>query len=137
MKLQINHITPYLNHKLMTNQGLLVGLEWQSIKWSALVLTDSKDGKNTIEYKDLDGVKLLLKPLSEFESFIRDIWENESDKQVMEYTSYEYLEEFGMYIETIWETHTQYLPLGLYNILLKYHYDIFGLIDNGLAEVKG
>lgn len=135
MKLEIKHIAPYLEHglrcKIVNGDKELIGTLTGLYADGSCVFADIVESEHGFE-----SIKPLLKPLSEFESFIRDVWENESDKQVMEYTSYEYLEEFGMYIETIWETHTQYLPLGLYNILLKYHYDVFGLIDNGLAEVK-
>lgn len=125
MKLEIKHIAPYLEHKLMTNQGLLVGLEWQSTKWSALVLTDSKDGKDTIHYKDLDEVKLILKPLSELKLNM--------NKKIKEIARKE-----GIHRDSV----IHYIELGIVSyrtlqLLLEQHYDVFNLIDNGLAEVKG
>lgn len=123
MKLQINHITPYLNHKLMTNQGLLVGLEWQSTKWSALVLTNSKDGINTIEYKDLDEVKLILKPLSELTpELLHDI---------------EMITGTAGIVSTIEKIRLGFIDYILMVQLFEQHYDVFGLIEYGLAEVKG
>ena len=130
MNLEIKHILPYAQYGLMTNKGKVRGVELIRGEWCV------KTDYNTIWHK-LTHIKLLLKPLSGFESFVREVWRNESDKEVMKYTSVEYLLGFDMDFEDMTNTVTEYLPVGLYNLLLSEHYDVFELIPNKLAEVKG
>lgn len=116
MKLEIKHIAPYVKHRLMTTNGLLIGVELYQGRWH------TKTDYNPLVLHTLKHTKLLLKPLSELPSFQLNGIANRRGITP---------EEVKGYIESGLIGYTEI------EVLCSNHYDIFGLIDNGLAEVKG
>lgn len=113
MKLEVNHIAPYVEHGLMTDKGMVRGVELFRGEWCL------KCEYNTIWHK-LTHIKPLLKPLSEL-----------SDEEIDEIERRE-----GIDCVNIIGFRTETLEYRTFQDLVSKHYDVFGLIDNGLAEVK-
>jgi hypothetical protein len=59
------------------------------------------------------------------------------DDEVTEFFNSDYLFSFVIDLENLTEIDINYLPVGLYNLLLKHKFDIFKQLDNNLAvELK-
>lgn len=115
MKLEIKHIAPYLPYGLECDKGKVYGF------------TTGKDDVAFIEcdhteFYPLEEIKPLLNPLSKL---------TEQDVKVIALRE-------GIHIENV----IKYIRIGIVNyrtmqMIFEQKYDVFGLIDNGLAEVKG
>ena len=78
--------------------------------------------------------KIHLRPLSELEDYFKELW-NKKDKETLEFLDSDFLHSFEyLEVETLHNTRVNYLPVGLYNLLLKHHFDLFDFFDRGLAE---
>ena len=111
MKLEIKHILPYVEHGLETDKGLIIGMNKPGKSWEIQIR--NSDG---YDIYDLYEIKPKLKPLSELPS---NRW----------------------YSRVIWELRNKTISHKEFEKLVSERYDIYGLIDNGLAidinEVKG
>lgn len=118
MKLEIKHIYAYMPYNLKCKLGNDI-LEIDNIKCILCTwLVYFKGSGKTWDY--LSSIKLLLKPLSKL-----------SEKEIKEVALKE-----GIHIENV----LRYIRMNIVSyrtiqMLLEQHYDVFGLIDNGLAEV--
>lgn len=72
-----------------------------------------------------------LKPLTEIEEYFKPLFE--TDNEVKTFLSEEFLNDYGLEISVIQCIKPDYLPYGTVRVLLKHHFDVFGLIDKGLA----
>ena len=130
-KLELKHIAPYLPYGLngylnkQKDDCFIIGAT------EDFIYTDSS-------FDDLyyTEIKPILRPLDEIEDYFKKFW-NKKDNQVREFLDSDFLYSFDcLEVEMIHSTNTNYLPVGLYNLLLKHHFDVFGLIDKGLAIDK-
>ena len=72
--------------------------------------------------------------MSELDSYFRKLWD-EKDEEVRKFMDLDFLERFNeLDIDHIQHSQVDYLPVGLYNLLLKHHFDIFDLFEKGLAD---
>lgn len=81
----------------------------------------------------LEDCKFLLRPLNTADNFFKDKWEEDID--VRTFYNDEFLAEHGIeHFDDILKIKKEWLPLGLVELFYKYHFDIDGLIEKGLAE---
>jgi len=134
MKLEPKHLAPYLPYKLK----LILKKDWHNENWNdydvvemmQITLSDkwfyigaNKD-KNTFVSSEQFQFKPILHPLSDL---LKDeysfIYENETDYDTIKDCVYMDHESFRMskFSFEFWED------------LFRYHFDVFGLIDDGLA----
>lgn len=144
-KIEVHQIMPYLPYKLkaiiLDYKSDYVGNEIDEIagieqwdksgtKWSLFTIGGSKPS--------IDRIKPIIRPFT-----LNDIYDYFSDKleaDISPYTfiSEEFLHEFSIDFDEIFESKTEWLPVGLYNLLIKHHFDIFGWIEKGLAvDING
>ena len=121
-KLELKHLAPYLPYGLkILYQGDVCELEGLSIDLSISVLTDEGDEYSTIKY-----IKPILKPLSDLTKEIEHNGEKFVPTKVLSVWDLE-----GITINDI-----KHIPVNLYELLLEWHFDVFGLIEKGLAINK-
>lgn len=115
---KLQELAPYLPYKVNVSDGR-----------SPFELTEH-NFTNVYRYI----TKIYLRPLTEIDSYFRKLWD-EKDEEVREYMDSDFLERFNnLIIDDIPVTSQYYFPVGLYNLLLKHHFDIFDLFEKGLAE---
>jgi hypothetical protein len=84
--------------------------------------------------------KIHLRPMSELDSYFKILWDKK-DEEVRKFMDLDFLERFNeLDIDHIQYSQVDYLPVGLYNLLLKHHFDIFrlhklGVVDN-LSNIR-
>jgi len=129
MKLKLKHLAPYLPYQLRfqtkfdNSSYYMAGLE---ISKSVIILKAINNAKNVkrLLFKTLVDTKPILRPLSDLtkEQF-NHIWNEETD-----FLSIELI--VGMDAESFCKSE---FTFGFYNSLFENHFDIFGLIPEGLA----
>jgi hypothetical protein len=128
MELEIKHLTLYLPY------GLKMKVLDTFYKYDIMTLCD-KSGLSNIGLPcvidEPQDFKPILRPLSDIERYFKPIFENDED--INRYLSEEYLSYFGIEINNIHDVVLEYLPYGVFNVLIKHHFDVFGLIEKGLA----
>ena len=126
MELEIKHLVGYLPY------GLKVLYRQKTVEIVTLKNTNRCQFYNCDD--EMQGVGLefimpILRPLSDIKEYFEPIFE--TDKEVNEYLSYEATSPFS--VEEILNYKFEYLPYGTCQVLLKHHFDLFGLIEKGLA----
>tara|TARA_R110000765_G_scaffold311691_1_gene404878 strand:- start:12 stop:446 length:435 start_codon:yes stop_codon:yes gene_type:complete len=138
--IELQHLAPYLPYKL----NYFIDFEDGDVAVYEMIgmFTDSGeiylDGYET--NLDSQNCKPILRPLSDLtEKVLKDI------KKMM-LVDFEYIDKDGIQsihfptgnisITSIHYEIVEECPLGFYNYLLKHHFDVFGLIEKGLAIDK-
>lgn len=121
MKLELKHLACYLPYNLrlrdtdnIYKEDRILTIE--SMRW---LLSNSKP---------------ILRPIQDVELFFEKIWNDRSDDDVIKYFDADFLYKHE-YIEIseIQLVEIESLPYGVMQLLFKYHFDVFGLIDKKLA----
>lgn len=131
MKLQVNEIAPYLPYsvKVLMPESNKKGCKKKVIGTVSGIYSDA-----TIVCWDTDDVtpdqfKLILRPLS-------DLYLNltEHDEIRDEFSEYEWITFETCFMSGITpDTRFDYVTYSQAQLLFKHHFDLFGLIDKGLA----
>lgn len=126
-KLTLEHLAPYLPHglKILKGNGFT----------QTLSIYDKGEGSNMSVLNVIQGLaKPLLIPLSELngQNYI-DFGEWVFGQHFQDFHGIG--EAFG-YLERIWKSPITDWPYGLLNELISLQYDVFGLIESGLALNK-
>lgn len=138
MELKLKHLAPYLPYgvdlQLIIN-GQVVAEETMTkilhYEWEI----DTKIGIGISDAEHIWMFKPILRQLSSIQSYFEPLWD--SDIEVRSYLSEEFITGFRFEgIEGVLEHKVEWWPVGFYNILLKHHFDVFGLIEQGLATIK-
>lgn len=90
---------------------------------------------------DAKNCKPILRSMSKVVEYFEEIYGTLEYQDVTDYLDADYLNDYGnLEIEDLENIEPENLTYGTLQVLLKHHYDIFGLIDKGLAinlnEVK-
>lgn len=127
-KLELKNLAPYLPYGLTgwiiekNNDCFIVGAS------EDYVITDS-----FFDELDYTEIKPILRPFHDIEDYFKELW-SKKDKEVREFLDADFLHSFDyLEVEYIHRTNINYLPVGLYNLLLKHHFDVFDLIPKDLA----
>lgn len=129
-KIELKHVAPYLPYGL---KGMVL---YEDDNTEICTLGIKSFVGNICDINEfINGeylVKPILRPLSNLETYFKELW-YKKDKEVREFLDSDFLILFEIDIETIQVTNNNYLPVGLYNLLLKHHFDVFGLIEKNSA----
>lgn len=134
MELQVKHLAPYLPYGLKLQYVVREKVEKTGIMKS---INHNEDETHPTRVsisamyneEHIWMFKPLLRPLSQIKEYFEPIFE--TDKEVNEFLSYETLTPFS--IEDLENCLPNYIPYGSFKVLLKHHFDVFGLIEKGLA----
>lgn len=144
-KLEVKHLAPYLPHGILTNKGKLVSIhtDCQSAKEPILKLESELDKtditEQIIKYPDFEPskygyetcliseVKPILRPLSDLVS--------DGDLSPIGETVFRNFPEMFETMPLIVDKNPSmlYYEYGIVESLFEFHFDVFGLIDKGLA----
>ena len=134
MKLETKHLAPYLPYNLKC-EVLNSGQEKEIGEMIAVYDDNSACFGNIIESeKGFEYIKPILRPIQEVELFFENQWALGNDEDVRKYLDADFLWQNGnIEVNEIQLMKAEYLPYGTLQVLLKYNFDVFDLIDKGLA----
>lgn len=122
-KLELKHLAPYLPYgvkaKTKRSEFIVVGAHDYTI------FGDNENGEMEEYYED---VKPILRPLSDLTKEIEHSGER--------FVSFEWISEnldYDEYSIDYYLNHTERLPYEIVQKLFEWHFDLFGLIEKGLA----
>lgn len=119
MKLETKHLAPYLPYNLRC-EVLNSGEEKEIGEMIAVYDDNSACFGNIIESeKGFEYIKPILKPMLDFETYFAKIFETNKD--------------IFINIEDMLTYKPECMPFGVVQLAFKHHFDIFGLIEKGLA----
>ena len=130
MKLELKHLAPYLPYDLKV-MDLYDNKERFFVGYS---INHTEQVKISV-YKNLlstgrlsSEVKPILRPLSDLKTI---------EKEIKLVDSYWYVDDYlteKCTVDKIYPLHViEFIPYAIMQVLLKYHFDVFGLIEKGLA----
>ena len=143
MKLQVKHLAPYLPYK-----PKILAPTWldSNKKEIDAVMEVSFDGYINLDngyFHFIEDVKVFLRPLSDLTKEIQHNEESFIPMQVMQerFTKRLRFDSNGFYYHidksrvrgNSHDTHFPFSQLEAYGYLFKWHFDVFGLIEKGLA----
>lgn len=137
-KLELRHIAPYLPYELefkdpeTVTPGVMVAIV---AGMPGLLFYENKD---EIYYFDLGRIKPLLLPLSELrsEKYINIFFEKDGFMDEVTETNNQ-LQDCNNFINQFKITDNDYChPYNFFSLLFQHHFDVFGLINAGLALNK-
>lgn len=135
MKLELKHLAPYLPYKLKMKcpQRFRPNYKESTGVYGVVYLTG--DLYADIENNTFNEAVFLpiLKPMEEVEIYFEALCGNLEHQDVTDYFDADFLEERNVEINEIQYLNAEVLPYGTISVLLKHHFDIFGLINKGLA----
>lgn len=139
MELKLEHLAPYFPYELdlqLIIRGQVSAEETMTrISHHIWETHPTKIAMGCGNSEHIWMFKPLLRPLSQIQSYFEPLWD--SDIDVRTYLSEEYISSFGFEsIEEMLEHKIEWWPVGFYTTLLKHHFDLFELIENGLATIK-
>lgn len=123
MKLELKHLAPYLPYdlKYASNQNFDIKISKWELKMVEYQIKIINDGKFENDYKPI------LRPLSDLTKEQREEL-NEIDDQITLTANHQHFKtNEGSYLDP------EQVPYNYAVKLLEWHFDIFGLIDAGLA----
>jgi hypothetical protein len=144
-KLQLSHIAPYFPYYLKMRyqndcngycrDGVLLKMKHlDDVPNSACFTLEEDENGDFSASGHISMFKPILRPLSNIFSFFNDSHLFDSDIDIRTFLNEDFLKSRGIEtIDEIYELKAEWLPLGFINTLLKYHFDVFGLIEKGLA----
>lgn len=125
MKLKTKHLAPYLPYNLKC-EVLNSGQEKEIGEMIAVYDDNSACFGNIIESeKGFEYIKPILKPMLDFET----------NKDIKEYLNEGFItiDNNFINIEDMLTYKPECMPFGVVQLAFKHHFDIFGLIEKGLA----
>lgn len=134
MQLTIEKIEPYLPYGLMCKaQGEGNALfEFQGVSdctWIDL----HEIGRTVNEQFDIEDVYPILKPMYEAEDYFEKLYGCLEHQDVTDYMDADFLSEHNLEISELQYWEAEHIPYGTLKVLLKHHFDVFGLIVEKLA----
>jgi hypothetical protein len=127
-KLTLEHLLAYAEHSVFVDIITALGTK------STLILNHYTVGLIWNSLVAGMDVKLRLRPMSDIEDFFEPLYGQLEHQDVTDFLDEDYLNEFGnLEVSDIQNWKIETLPFGLVKVLLKHHFDIFGLIPKGLA----
>ena len=128
-KLTIEHLSPYLPY------GLKIYVpdykyEREIYQLSENALITKYFGKK-IYFED---IKPILRPIQGVEQYFENLYGCVEHQDVNDYFDVDFLKSHdNIEIDEIQFLKVEELPFGTLKVLLKHHFDVFGLIEKGLA----
>jgi hypothetical protein len=136
--LELKHIKNYLDHRLLISTGVndkLLEMVYAHTEVTHSVIEENQAGPISIEFLLSKQFKPLLHPLSSLTKPIEHKGETFVPARMLD-------EVFGFYyrtpitLEYFIQDHLSTIPHGVIDKLFEWHFDVFGLIEKGLALDK-
>jgi hypothetical protein len=121
-KLELKHLAAYFPHNTLV-------CETDEIEHTIQRLTPAYF-IDIIE-NPLTTTVLILRPLSDLEDYFKPLIE--ADDEVREFLGNNFLYGFDIWIEELETLDYNFYPYAVFELLCKHHFDVFGLIEKGLA----
>lgn len=131
MKLELRHIVPYLPHKLkVVCEGEKTNISWISTNNIAIIRPNSNGEIKRIKWEHAYlNVKPILRPITDLN--LRWIKENiQDDITDFRFNRNKLGFSLEVYVSSFFWTGTSYEEISK---LFEHHFDVFGLINEGLA----
>ena len=126
-KLELKHLAPYLPYDLECKVWKPAHIH--NNKVVKLVGLINKDcGCFTQNNYYYDEFKPILRPLSDLTKVIQH-----NGDEFIPYIEYNYISEFLEELSTLDYTYMDHVQYKVINVLFELHFDVFGLIEKGLA----
>lgn len=134
MSLQLKHLSPYLPYSLILQNRafphqliILEGLDFEK----NYIISTSKDiygekRKNT--YCNEGAIKPILRPLSDLTKIITI-----NKNSFIPSEEYSFISEYLTELSNLNHTYVKHIQYKCFEILVELHFDVFGLIEKGLA----
>lgn len=136
MNLEIKHLAPYLQYNIkvkFSNFDTIYNLLSIGVKNDFEIISENKNYFNNV---GIEGLKPILIPIKDLDKLIYEEFSKLDDFKISEYTS-EIIELFCFentgFEEELELVNLQKLPYECIDFMFKNHYDVFGLIEKGLA----
>lgn len=134
MKLEIKHLAPYLPYELsgicteeFTGVELVLGISQYKNSKQYYLITSFDD-------LDIEMFKPILRPIQEVEQYFESLYGCLEHQDVTDYFDADFLaSNNNIEISEIQLLESEQIPYGTLKVLLKHHFDVFGLIEKGLA----
>ena len=125
MKLELKHLAPYLPYGLKAVIRLREDSSLPIDDECTVNVTCFEAAYLDSEYEEF---KPILRPLSDLKTI---------EKEIKLVDSYWYVDDYlteKCTVDKIYPLHViEFIPYAIMQVLLKYHFDVFGLIEKGLA----
>ena len=135
-KLTIEHLSPYFPYNLRMWD---VENERQYIP-ELIGIVDSEKIRVTlprfpgVTLFEINALKPILRPIQEVEQYFENLYGYLEHQDVTDYFDVDFLKSHdNIEIDEIQFLKVEELPFGTLKVLLKHHFDVFGLIEKGLA----
>lgn len=140
MKLELKHLAPYLPYGIkLIAHGDVCNVAYMSTKRIAFIEINGCGDVRKCRWDLINGkIKPILKPLVD----LLETVEHRDDyiagwkfieMQLGGYNCGAYEEYMSIFIDDICPSRAIQAPYEIFALLLEYHFDVFGLIDQGLA----
>lgn len=138
MKLELKHLAPYLPYGL---KMIFEGKGGRILEVTGLrVAGISEKTSNLLYFNSISETlscgyfKPILRPILDLCNYFDYLYEVSEDKNIKDFLDESFLQDKGI---SSWEelvfTEVNYIPYGTLQVLFEYHFDVFGLIEQGLA----
>lgn len=127
MELELKHLALYLPYSVRITKE----------DWGKIFKLDN-DG-TTLNCVGIDYVlnckaKPILRPIDDLSDFVENLYGTLENQDITDFMDDDFLNEHQIYsIVDLEGTNPKYMPFGTLEVLLKYHFDVFDLISQGLA----
>ena len=130
-KLTLEHLSAYLPYELkVLRPDNKTVLEVNGIVGSLFIFQELGKHETFGSIKS-NANKPVLRPMIEIVDYFSKIFDK--DPEVTDFLNVEFLDEHGLDVDYLHECLPESLPYGTLKVLLKHHFDVYGLIDKGLA----
>ena len=138
MELEIKHLAPYLQYYLklqyiIRGEVVKTGV-MRSINHNPFETHPTKISLDFGEEEHIWMFKPIFRPIQEVEQYFEDLYGRLENQDVTDYFDADFLASHdNIEISEIQLLEPEQIPYGTIQVLLKHHFDIFGLIEKGLA----
>lgn len=131
-KLTIEHLAPYAPYRPIVIVGKKVRDLTALCLDSEFVFVSAYKGSREKHMISMCHIMPVLRPMYDFDEYFSKIFD--TDIEVKEFLNEGFIDECGFAdLEDMLTYESSRYPVGVYVLALKHHFDVFGLIDKGLA----
>ena len=128
-KLKLEYLAPYLPYRLK-----VYITEWKCEREIYQLSQNSLITKSFGNKLDFEHIKPILRPIQGVEQYFDNLYGCLGHQDVTDFLDVDFLNSHNnIEIEEIQLLEIEELPFGTLKVLLKHHFDVFGLIEKGLA----
>ena len=118
-KLTLEQITPYIPYRVKGFNSI-----------GKIVDFTLADGRYHLD----KGFVPILRPLDEISDYFENLYGDLEHQDVTDYFDSDFLNDCLLDIDDLKDVEEEVIPYGTIKVLVKHHFDVFGLIEIGLAK---